>query len=275
MSLSRVLVEAIVYTILGMILAGSLSVWGVIVWRSVNGHRWIEANVPVTRPRPFFAVALTFAWILYSSVAQLFQSSSPPDFQHLQPAQAMEVLASNIAVQITVTCLLMAALTRLGERQLTRYGIDGRHRFQKAGYGLTGYLLAAIPVYAVSAAMLPFRTEENQHPFLQILRDQQSWPLISLLVVTAVVLAPLQEELIYRVIFQGVLQRMFQPSWAIICSSAFFAAVHGFPDAVGLFPLALVLGYLYWRTGSYLTVVVTHGVFNGVSLLLTLLCPEC
>ena len=87
-------------------------------------------------------------------------------------------------------------------------------------------------------------------------------------------MAPIGEELLYRVIIQGVLQRHLPPSVSIVISSVVFSAVHGFPDAIGLFPLALILGYLYWRTGSYLTIVTTHAVFNGATVILTLLSPQ-
>ena len=87
-------------------------------------------------------------------------------------------------------------------------------------------------------------------------------------------MAPIEEELLYRVIFQGTLQRYVSPLTSIIISAAVFSAVHGFPDALGLFPLALILGYLYWRTGSYLTIVTTHAAFNGVTVLLTVLSPQ-
>ena len=77
----------------------------------------------------------------------------------------------------------------------------------------------------------------------------------------------------YRVILQGTLQRHFSPTASILISASLFSAVHGFPDAVGLFPLALILGFLYWRTGSYLTIVTTHAAFNAVTVILTLISP--
>ena len=133
-----------------------------------------------------------------------------------------------------------------------------------------------------AGSFIEFRTQGSPSAIAQIAGvvqfvghlEQQSIPLVALMSASAVIMAPIEEELLYRVIFQGTLQRHVSPLGSILISSVIFSSVHGFPDAFGLFPLALILGYLYWRTGSYLTIVTTHAMFNGVTLLLTLLSPQ-
>ena len=58
---------------------------------------------------------------------------------------------------------------------------------------------------------------------------------------------------------------------SIAISSVAFVMVHGFPDMLALLPLAVVFGYVYERTHSYLAVVAMHATFNGVNLGLALL----
>ena len=257
-----------------LILLASLAVWGRVLERVTSGQTLVSRLVPATRPRPALAVLLALGWILVSCISQLTLKPDSLPVQKFHETQALWLLAFNLLVQITTTCVLLVCLTRLGRQPLTRFGIDLRTPDRDIGIGLLGYLAAVIPVIVANVAMSPYRGDDNQHVFLQILQSQQSVPLVILLIASAVIMAPLEEELLYRVIFQGTLQRSMSPTASILISASIFSAVHGFPDALGLLPLALVLGFLYWRTGSYLTIVTTHAVFNGVTVLLTLLSPE-
>ncbi len=59
----------------------------------------------------------------------------------------------------------------------------------------------------------------------------------------------------------------------VLVSSTVFALLHAGagPAPISLFPLALILGYLYLRTGRLLPCVLTHLFFNGLNLALLLL----
>jgi hypothetical protein len=56
---------------------------------------------------------------------------------------------------------------------------------------------------------------------------------------------------------------------AIVITSLFFAAVHGaqWPAPIPIFVLSLVLGTVYYRTGSLIASICVHGAFNGMSTL--------
>ncbi len=266
--------DQLVSMLYGLILLASLAVWGLIFERLTTGVPLVSRSVPVTRPRPWLAIVVTLGWIGFSCLSQLFLHSQPPMAEKFNEQQALFLLSFNLLAQITTTCLLLVCLTRLGSQRLTRFGIDGRQPGEAIEAGLLGYLTAVIPVIILNVAVSAFRTEENQHVFLQILDSHKSVLLVVLMIASAVIMAPLEEELMYRVILQGTLQRHLPPMASILISASLFSAVHGFPDAVGLFPLALILGFLYWRTGSYLTIVTTHATFNGVTVFLTLMSPQ-
>lgn len=251
-----------------VILLAGLAVWGLIIERLFTGVPLISRPIPATRPRPLMAILVTLGWIGISCWPLPLPSPEP------QKLNALSLLVFQLLIQITTTCVLLVCLTRLGSQRLTRFGIDGRHPEEAIGNGLLGYLAAVIPVTVMIIAMSGFRTEDNQHLFLKILDSPQSELLVALLAGSAVIMAPMEEELMYRVIFQGTLQRHLPPTVSILISATVFSAVHGFPDMVGLFPLALVLGFLYWRTGSYFTVVTTHAAFNGVTVILTLMTSQ-
>ncbi len=101
-----------------------------------------------------------------------------------------------------------------------------------------------------------------------------------LVTVAAVVMAPLVEEFMVRVILQGWLEKKqreyrlrrgdlserpagFGP---IVVSGVIFAALHGWPDAVALFVLSLFLGYAYQRTHRIIAPLVIHVLVNSLAM---------
>lgn len=137
--------------------------------------------------------------------------------------------------------------------------------------GVKGFLLALIPTAVLMLATAPLRSRQTQNPLLTLLSDTQDPAVIALIVLAAAVIAPLYEEMMFRVILQGSLGSIVRPRLAVVMTALTFAAIHGAIDGVALVPLALVLGYVFQQRHSYLSVVVIHGLFNGTMLVLALL----
>ncbi len=89
-------------------------------------------------------------------------------------------------------------------------------------------------------------------------------------VLSIVLLAPVAEELLFR----GAVQRQLMVTWhhpagAVCASALIFGLVHANPAQMPFAALmGLVLGWVYYRTGSLLLCIVMHLVNNGSSLLL-------
>lgn len=85
-----------------------------------------------------------------------------------------------------------------------------------------------------------------------------------LLVLIAVVGAPIAEELFYRGLVQNALVRWWGPLAGIATTAALFTFMHGhsirFPVVL---ELAIVLGVLYHRSGSLWLVIVFHAATNA------------
>lgn len=95
---------------------------------------------------------------------------------------------------------------------------------------------------------------------------------VTLLVLLAVVAAPLFEELFFR----GFLFRGLANSWgwmlgAAISATAFGAAHAQLTIFVPLFTLGFALAWVYRRTGSLWTCISLHAVFNGISVVVWVL----
>ena len=149
-----------------------------------------------------------------------------------------------------------------------------RHRPARlAGRGsLRGLgFLACLPfVIVVMGLVSRWRSPDTQNSLLILLREAgNEWTIVGV-VFTAVVSAPLTEELLFRVAFQGSLETRLPLPWAIGIPAVIFASVHGRYDVLPLLPLAIVLGVLYHLRRSYVACVTMHAMFNATFLVLAL-----
>lgn len=255
------------------LLVGGVSSW-VKVWRRRwRGQAWID---PSDEPRadwrgPSERLALLLAWLwLGLHLASKLGAEGGVKSSGITHS----ALWSVVALSGGTTMLLSALLMGNDWRAARRFGLKWRPWASALSDGWFGFQLAILPMSCAMALMAPFRTRDTQNPLLTLLSDNLDLVTITLVVFIAVVIAPLSEELIFRVILQGGL-RTFLPAWLVIPLVAVgFAAIHGSVDGPALLPLSLVLGCIFERRHNYATVVVIHGLFNATMLALSLLTVE-
>jgi membrane protease YdiL (CAAX protease family) len=96
-----------------------------------------------------------------------------------------------------------------------------------------------------------------------------------MLIIAAVISAPLVEEVIFRGFFYPVFKRYTDAWFAAPVNALLFALVHQHLGSfVPLFVLALTLVVAYEVTGSLLVPIFMHAIFNGLSASLLLLGVE-
>lgn len=86
-------------------------------------------------------------------------------------------------------------------------------------------------------------------------------------VLSIALLAPILEELLFRGAIQSRLQEAGMHPWlAILSSSLIFGVVHMNPAQILFaFPLGIIFGWLYYRTGSLLPGIVGHLLNNSIA----------
>lgn len=257
-------------TLPAMILLGTLSAASLLVL-AIAGMRWwqrLPIIDPPAAPAPqphWMSVLLVLLWVsmqLSSLLAAPTSTGKTPDLETVQFLCTMSAL---------MFLGLGVPLVTQGRAELAGLGFHTQNEWRQLRMGVFGFLASVLPVMAAYATTLPWRTNENQHGLLQLLKEDGSVSTLLWIVLAAVVLAPLLEELMYRVILQSWLQHIAPPREALITVAVLFAAVHRLPDALPLLPLALVLGYVYQQTRSFLAVVALHMLFNATNLTLALL----
>ena len=86
----------------------------------------------------------------------------------------------------------------------------------------------------------------------------------------AVVLGPLLEELLFRGFLQSFASQRFGRTGGVFVAALVFAPLHGVADALPVFTLSLLLGWLRQRTQSILAPWAVHSLNNGLTLYLAL-----
>ena len=159
------------------------------------------------------------------------------------------------------------------------YILDNKH-FQP--YGLA--LMILITVVMTFASMFVFDLpnswnmqltnkssilSEFYEMFTELMKQMTGGPFWSSFLVVAI-FAPIFEEWLCRgMVLRGLLTKM-KPVWAIVISALFFAVIHANPwQALNAFLIGLVMGYVYYKTGSLLLTMIIHFVNNGSAVILS------
>jgi membrane protease YdiL (CAAX protease family) len=219
--------------------------------------------------------AIIFAglWILYhlaGDLTAMIEGSAAPAFDPERTLKAMQQSCWLLGAGAGVTWML---LTRGEHAQFQAFGVEPRGIAAQVRDGISTVTAAWLPVFAVLLVTFPLRTAERQHSVFQLLGIRPSFEIYAWAVLAAVIVAPLFEELVFRVILQTWLARWIGRA-AIPIAAVLFAAVHRFPDSLAIIPLALVLGDAYQRRRSYAEIVTAHALFNAVMLALDAVQPH-
>lgn len=151
----------------------------------------------------------------------------------------------------------------------------GMHRSNLVGavvFGLLQSVLWGVPAVLVKLKVLEWMPQEAPHVILQFLSQPLGGWTTALLFYATVIATPFTEELLFRGVLQGWLNRRLPAGWAIGLSAGVFAAAHhgAWPDPIPLFILGVGLGYTYQATRSLWAPIAFHAFFNGCNLLIAM-----
>lgn len=109
---------------------------------------------------------------------------------------------------------------------------------------------------------------ETVQDSVKLLQNSSDPLMIGLMIIAAVVAAPLCEEIVFRGYFYPVMKK-FSGTWvAGLCSALVFAAAHGSLTALlPLFIFGCVLVFIYEKTGSIWAPVAVHCCFNSATVI--------
>lgn len=226
-----------------------------------SGQQPLEYEPRATERRSLPAVVFTLLLIGYSTFSSFTSSSGEV---------TLELVKHNCVISLGITVFLGILLLLPRQSRFSDFGIRLSKLPEQIVIGATGFLASLMPVFAVLVLTAPLRSVETQHPYLTFVHDNPGSSTVAWVIFAVAIMAPIAEELQYRVIFQGWLQSLLPARYAIPIAAFVFSSVHGFPDSLALVPLALVLGYVYYRSNSYLAAVIVHSLFNAMNVFILL-----
>ncbi|MEO0948339.1 MAG: lysostaphin resistance A-like protein [Cyanobacteria bacterium J06641_5] len=136
------------------------------------------------------------------------------------------------------------------------------------GWGFGGYFVAVPLVILVSLVNQQiWQGQGGSNPLLYLAVQAQDWVALGFFFLTAAVLAPLFEEIVFRGFLLPALTKHF-PVWgAIALSALIFSLAHlSLSEVLPLAVLGGVLGFVYTRSRSLLASILLHGLWNGGTL---------
>jgi membrane protease YdiL (CAAX protease family) len=255
-------------------------------WMMVAVVRRLRAGLPIVaaepqRPVPWRGIDVIAAvaiMILARIVAQVainaIWRTAPGDASEItpQPDMTSQLVAGVLAMlggaAVTAMMLLRNGASRA---DLGLWPLAPARDLRLAVGGLALVLAPLLAVAALLNRIVPY-----QHPIIDYL-NQHSDPLaIAVVVVAAIVVAPIAEEFLFRRVLQGWLETLplpLGPATAIGLASLAFAAAHAGHGLawLPLLALGIVLGVLVRQTGSIVPAILLHALFNAVSVGLLLL----
>lgn len=186
---------------------------------------------------------------------------------------------------IALPLMLIFAAVWLGRQEAgwRRAGLVPRRPVRELKLGVVGAIVGfalmqtvVIPIAMVLHAM-GHEMPAIGHSLLQVLQDSDDAKVRTTLIFSAIIGAPVIEEIVYRWGLQTSLVSIvgWHRRWLGMLAAAFvFGLIHAaaVPPAYlpGLMTLGLMLGWLYERSGSIWPGVIAHALFNGGQVMVVL-----
>jgi membrane protease YdiL (CAAX protease family) len=151
----------------------------------------------------------------------------------------------------------------------------GRPVFRSLGWRWTGpnplllILGGIVLAFVISLGAAALHTPKISTPFDQLTSSRLNFALFA---VTAIVFAPIFEELFFRGFIQPLLSRTFGVIAGVLITAAMFGSLHlmeyswAWQYALFISLAGAIFGWLRARTGSIIPSTVMHGAFNAVSV---------
>ena len=253
-----------------LILAG----FGIVVWRHrargtvriVDSRAAARMSTPV-HPLAMSADSQDMLWPDVNAASDPEGQSSRDD--ELDLVQAVEVTAPEAEEDggVPVTALRWEDPSVSAADEPVSLVIEFKYAFEV-------FAVALIPTMALRLLIVLMYSSFSgtdvipQHPFLELMQDGIDVGMLVTIAFMAIIMAPIMEELLYRVVILGGFAQSGRAYSGLWISSLLFGLAHGFPDCLSLLPLAFLLGYTYLRRRSYITVMLVHFIFNAYNLTL-------
>lgn len=220
---------------------------------------------------PLHLAAIVLVWFGLPSLAQ-WALTGPLAGDELKRTVLLSLVTG---LALLGACLVTARLAfRHGIRQ--GLGLNLRHAMYDTLRGVVTVLAAFPPVMGLALLLTVFVPEDKlTHEMLKAATVLPTlW--VGIVILVAVVIAPLAEEAMFRGILQSAIRRYTHRPWvAVAVAGVLFGLVHfPQPHAVpAMILFGVILGYNYERCGRLYPCILAHAAFNAINMTISLTAP--
>lgn len=267
-------------------LAG-LAFLGAWLLRTSLGRKALANAAPRRNNMPIYLPFVPlFVWLATASALDSAISALSP--QKTQKALLDQLIICTSAIT-AITVIMILARSSFA-RRLKGFGLNVKtiHKdFFAACVNLTTIwplllLMVLLTTYCGRVFFGP-QYKIQQHQDLELIKATTQMPIRILIIISAVLVSPLLEEMLFRGLFQTMIRSYLEnwkleignwksisvvPVWvSIAISSIIFTSFHqNAAHWPALFVLAICLGYAYEKSGSLLRPIFIHLLFNGITI---------
>lgn len=211
-------------------------------------------------PEAFLAVTLILFFLMNISVS----------YRHSTVQMGTRDLVANFLLTLFIVLFVATflKLRRLDVEALAGFSKTSLKRAVSMGVVL---ILAATPLILLAEAVTQnfFGGGSSRQEIVDLFNTSRTLHQRALIIVLAVVVAPISEEFIFRFFIYGVVRRYSGIVFGLFFNAALFAAAHNhLPSALPLFVLGACFTLAYEWSGSILVSMSMHALFNSVQLVL-------
>jgi uncharacterized protein len=248
------------------LLVVGFAIYTAIIWQISARRSAAVTNDPDLAPKKTFGLPDAF---VAAALVMLFASNIYVAATHDSLQMTTRALVENFFWTIFIVCSLAAFL------KLRHIDIDSHAGFSKTSLRRavsTGIilLLAATPLIMIAELIMQsfFGGGSSRQEIVDLFNSSQTIQQRVMIIVLAVIVAPMSEEFIFRFFIYGVLRRYFGIAIALLFNAALFAAAHNhLPSAFPLFVLGSCFTLAYEWSGSILVSMAMHSLFNSTQLI--------
>ncbi len=193
------------------------------------------------------------------------------------PPMSIDMIVINLVMGLFLVTIVLVTVQWVGGRDpvelfgLKRVGFPIWLLWVGPGVLLSTLLVLQLGGWARTVWLEPIFGELEQQEIVDSMRNTSGLGLRVGLIVTACLVAPIVEELIFRGYIYGVLKKFSSPLFAMVIVGALFAAVHmNLPALVPLWVLAILLTLSYELSGSLWVPIGIHAGFNTINVFMML-----
>lgn len=257
--------------------AGLATAIGILGYRLMRHYRphvsWNQEGLVLSRPYG----APDLLLVAGLGVAYIALAMNPPVGDAADaPITSAGLVASMVFTLMVCAGLLLYLSKMRGLNPAELFGFQKLHwrHILKVVVGFTFICLLTVALVAtlVTHWLQQIWPDLQPQPMVETFQGSGNAAIKFLVIIAAVIIAPLGEEILFRGFIYGVLKRYTDAPFAALTSSLMFAIIHMHVGSVGpLWVLAVLFCIAYELTGCLLVPMLLHMIFNSTSILVMLL----